>query len=66
MRILENKLRADGDATTTLERGPTENLLAYEDAGYYKVGHVILPGYCLSSVQRVYWDVEAQEWKVTR
>jgi hypothetical protein len=66
MQIIQDKDNGPDSIQTLLVRGKDEDIMAFEATGFYKVGQFIVPGHHLHSMQRVAWDVEAQEWKVVR
>jgi hypothetical protein len=66
MQVIQDKDNGPDSIQTLVVRGRGEDLLGFEADAFYKVGHVIVPGHALHSVQQVAWDIEAQEWKVVR
>jgi hypothetical protein len=65
VKILLNNMH-DDVMTTTLEREPNEELLAYTVDDFYRINGKIFTGHELGTIECVFWDSAAQEWKAVR
>jgi hypothetical protein len=65
MKVIKDYTRKDGVRTVTVQLAADENLMAFKDESYYRLGGQlddVVGTHCIAEGNRVVWCSIQQEW----